>query len=229
MYGPYIKRANVAYKRHDDVIKELESLTGQRELRTNDYHHDLQRAITKTTELLEDSKDILDLNSFIINQRKESIPISPTEELFFNFNNADDENLMQTLWVNGNTYLITFLRENDTKLYKVNFEWKNPPKYWKYDFRIRLYYKDAEGIYIELTKDSVFISLTNRVATLETIDPSDLLLPSKSSGYVSPIKKLSNQPNEEFKNGNTLNAKKCKNELNYIKNSFSYIFCEFGM
>ena len=143
-------------------------------------HSSLDEAIANSTRAISNAEELLDLNTFIGKQRLEYEPFSTTERsILFKLNNFSEENLERLLYINEDIYLIKFVRQFDTELIDIIFVWKNPPKIFAYDLKIKIYLKDAQNIFVELSNSHIILTWSENSEKLGTIDPSEML-PSNS-------------------------------------------------
>ena len=153
---------------------KLRSITSKHASLNNRFYNNASLYIEISKNLLKIAEDFLDLNLFINKKRMESEEISSTERIIkFQPNDINKENTTQRIYINENTYEITFIKVNE--LFDVKFEWTKYPKIWSYDLRINFLFKNARESFKELNDFSVPISKFFSASILWTINPLELI------------------------------------------------------
>lgn len=116
---------------------------------TSDY-------FTQIDDLPDESEKILDLNSFVIQQRDESIPYK-TEKFEFSVlvSNLMKNSQKESYKFKNGIYKIIFNQLEDSYLFEIKFILSQKPGSWSNDLKISLYCKKESGIYEPVAKDCV--------------------------------------------------------------------------
>ena len=176
LYNIYLKKAIETQRYFAEVINQLELYTTLDNGGFIENLSNIPETIEKSKKMIRDSDQLINLSSFVKNQRILWEPFALSEQEFFvslnALNNCDSETIIM---LNGDDYMITFSKINLLYLHQIEFTWLNSPNKWSHDLKLNLYFKSKSNGYILLTDEPKVVSPSNSSEVLCLRCINDLL------------------------------------------------------
>ena len=88
------------------------------------YHLRLQNVIIKSRNIIEETTNLTDLNSFVSNQRKEAEPFTTIHRIIsLKHDDFKNEEVKREILMNEELFLLTFTKQEESTKFDVLFTW----------------------------------------------------------------------------------------------------------